>query len=186
MSDSDTPGDRPGKAITTRHLFRSSALVSVMTQVSRVLGMVRDIVLANILGAANDPGADAFFLAFRIPQFLRRLFAEGAFAQAFVPVLSEYRSQRDRAAVLCYAGTSADRAQETLDVALAEIRRLAREGVAGEEGVVGSEGTAGDEPTAGSEDMQARKTPPSRRPQLAQRPLLAMGPLFGQTCDPFC
>lgn len=88
-----------GKAITTRHLFRSSALVSVMTQISRVLGMIRDIVLANIIGAGNDPGADAFFMAFRIPQFLRRLFAEGAFAQAFVPVLSEYRTRGNQAAV---------------------------------------------------------------------------------------
>lgn len=91
--------DSNGKTITTRHLFRSSALVSIMTQISRVLGMVRDIVLANIIGAGNDPGADAFFLAFRIPQFLRRLFAEGAFAQAFVPVLSEYRTRGNQAAV---------------------------------------------------------------------------------------
>lgn len=80
-------------------LLRSSALVSIMTQISRVLGMVRDIVLANAIGAGHTPGADAFFLAFRIPQFLRRLFAEGAFAQAFVPVLSEYRTKGDKAAV---------------------------------------------------------------------------------------
>ena len=89
----------PPAAATTRQLLRSSVLVSLMTQISRVLGMVRDIVLANAIGAGHTPGADAFFLAFRIPQFLRRLFAEGAFAQAFVPVLSEYRSMRDRAAV---------------------------------------------------------------------------------------
>lgn len=85
--------------VTTRHLFRSSAIVSVMTQLSRVLGMVRDIVLANIIGAGSSPGADAFFLAFKIPNFFRRLFAEGAFAQAFVPVLSEYRQAGNRAAV---------------------------------------------------------------------------------------
>jgi putative peptidoglycan lipid II flippase len=85
--------------LTTRHLLRSSAMVSFMTQMSRVLGMVRDIVLANAIGAGHTPGADAFFLAFRIPQFLRRLFAEGAFAQAFVPVLAEYRAKGDKAAV---------------------------------------------------------------------------------------
>lgn len=58
-----------------------------MTLVSRVSGLVRDVVMANILG----PGAlaDAFFVAFRVPNFLRRIFGEGAFAQAFVPVFSE-------------------------------------------------------------------------------------------------
>ena len=63
-----------------------------MTFVSRILGLVRDVVIARVFGPGD--GADAFFLAFKIPNFLRRLFAEGAFNQAFVPVLSEYRSQR--------------------------------------------------------------------------------------------
>lgn len=63
-----------------------------MTLLSRILGFVRDVVIARIFGASA--GADAFFVAFKIPNFLRRLFAEGAFSQAFVPVLSEYRSQR--------------------------------------------------------------------------------------------
>lgn len=71
-------------------LFRSSMLVSVMTLLSRVLGLVRDVVVANYFGA----GADAFFVAFKIPNFLRRLFAEGAFSAAFVPVLSEYKTTR--------------------------------------------------------------------------------------------
>lgn len=88
-----------GSRATTGHLLRSSALVSFMTQISRVLGMARDIVLANAIGAGHTPGADAFFLAFRIPQFLRRLFAEGAFQQAFVPVLAEYRARGDHNAV---------------------------------------------------------------------------------------
>ena len=78
-------------------LLRSGAVVSVMTLLSRVLGLARDIVIAGLFGAGA--GADAFFVAFKIPNFLRRLFAEGAFNQAFVPVLSEYRSQRDRIAV---------------------------------------------------------------------------------------
>ncbi len=78
-------------------LLRSSAVVSVMTLLSRVLGLVRDVVFAWFIGASG--GADAFFVAFKIPNFLRRLFAEGAFAQAFVPVLSEYRQQGKIAAI---------------------------------------------------------------------------------------
>src|SRR5574344_2141960 len=78
-------------------LLRSSMVVSVMTMLSRVLGMVRDIVVAGYFG--SSPAADAFFIAFKIPNFLRRLFAEGAFAQAFVPVLSEYREKRTLAEV---------------------------------------------------------------------------------------
>lgn len=68
-----------------------------MTMVSRVLGLLRDVVLAGFIGATAN--ADAFFIAFKVPQFLRRLFAEGAFSQAFVPVLSEYRTLRDFADV---------------------------------------------------------------------------------------
>jgi putative peptidoglycan lipid II flippase len=68
-------------------LLRSSGLISAMTMLSRVLGLIRDMVVANFFGAGA--GADVFFLAFKIPNFFRRLFAEGAFAQAFVPVLTE-------------------------------------------------------------------------------------------------
>ncbi len=73
-------------------LFKSIASVGAMTFISRVLGFVRDMVIARVFGASA--GADAFFVAFKIPNFLRRLFAEGAFSQAFVPVLSEYKTQR--------------------------------------------------------------------------------------------
>ena len=73
-------------------LLKSSAIVSGMTMISRLFGLARDMVIAYFFGAAA--GADAFFLAFRIPNFFRRLFAEGAFAQAFVPVLSGYKSSR--------------------------------------------------------------------------------------------
>ncbi|PJD95890.1 MAG: murein biosynthesis integral membrane protein MurJ [Legionella sp.] len=73
-------------------LLRSSTLVSVMTFISRMVGFVRDMVLANLFGA--QAGMDAFFVAFRIPNFMRRLFAEGAFSQAFVPVLAEYQKAR--------------------------------------------------------------------------------------------
>lgn len=72
-------------------LLRSSGVVGVMTMLSRVLGLVRDMVIARYFGAGA--GADAFFVAFKIPNFLRRLFAEGAFSQAFIPVLSSYREQ---------------------------------------------------------------------------------------------
>ena len=62
--------------------------------ISRVLGLVRDVVIANFMG--TGAGADVFFFANKIPNFLRRLFAEGAFAQAFVPVLSEYQAADEK------------------------------------------------------------------------------------------
>ncbi len=68
-----------------------------MTMLSRVLGLLRDIVIAKVFGASAN--ADAFFVAFKIPNFLRRLFAEGAFSQAFVPVLAEYKAEGSVAAV---------------------------------------------------------------------------------------
>src|SRR6056297_3230367 len=77
-------------------LLRSSALVGALTMLSRVLGLVRDIAIAAFFGAGT--AADAFFVAFKIPNFLRRLFAEGAFAQAFVPVLADYREAGSLAA----------------------------------------------------------------------------------------
>ena len=73
-------------------LLRSSGIVSGMTMISRVLGFVRDQVFAIVFGAS--PATDAFFVAFKIPNFLRRLFAEGAFAQSFVPVFTEYKEHR--------------------------------------------------------------------------------------------
>lgn len=78
-------------------LLKSSTLTGSMTLVSRVLGLARDITIARVFGTSD--GADAFFLANKIPNFLRRLFAEGAFNQAFVPVLSEYRSTKSLADV---------------------------------------------------------------------------------------
>lgn len=78
-------------------LAKSGLVVSLMTFISRILGLVREVVFAAIFGDGAD--ADAFFVAFKIPNFLRRLFAEGAFSQAFVPVLSEYRKTRSLAEV---------------------------------------------------------------------------------------
>ncbi len=73
-------------------LLRSGSVVSAMTLLSRILGFIRDQVFAYIFGAGSL--TDAFLVAFKIPNFLRRLFAEGAFAQSFVPVFSEYKETR--------------------------------------------------------------------------------------------
>ncbi len=83
-----------------KSLFKSTSTVGGMTLISRVLGFVRDMVIAQNFGASA--GADAFFVAFKIPNFLRRLFAEGAFAQAFVPVLAEYKTQREHGEVKAF------------------------------------------------------------------------------------
>tara|TARA_A100001015_G_C15020108_1_gene727545 strand:+ start:55 stop:1725 length:1671 start_codon:yes stop_codon:yes gene_type:complete len=78
-------------------LLRSSGVVSFFTMLSRFLGLARDVVFARVIGA--EALADVFFVAFKIPNFFRRLFAEGAFAQAFVPILGEYREKGSVAAV---------------------------------------------------------------------------------------
>lgn len=74
------------------NLLRALATVSSMTFLSRVLGYARDFFIARMFGAGL--ATDAFFVAFRIPNLLRRLFAEGAFSQAFVPILAEYRNRQ--------------------------------------------------------------------------------------------
>lgn len=75
----------------SKALLKSTGIVSAMTGLSRISGFVRDMVYAQMFGAGA--GTDAFFVAFRIPNFLRRLFGEGAFSQAFVPVFSEYQTR---------------------------------------------------------------------------------------------
>jgi len=80
-----------------RNMLRSSAITGAMTMMSRVTGLVRDQLQAYFLGAGSD--ADAFNAAFRIPNFFRRLFSEGAFSQAFIPVLSEYRAKGSQEAL---------------------------------------------------------------------------------------
>ncbi|WP_459206750.1 murein biosynthesis integral membrane protein MurJ [Pseudomonas sp. MLB6B] len=74
------------------NLLRSLAAVSSITMISRVLGFVRDTILARVFGAGV--ATDAFFIAFKLPNLLRRIFAEGAFSQAFVPILAEYKTQQ--------------------------------------------------------------------------------------------
>ncbi|RMC99697.1 murein biosynthesis integral membrane protein MurJ [Aquitalea palustris] len=77
------------------NLLKALAAVSSMTMVSRILGLVRDTLIARVFGAGM--AADAFNAAFKIPNMLRRLFAEGAFSQAFVPILGEYKNQKTEA-----------------------------------------------------------------------------------------
>ncbi|TVO69113.1 murein biosynthesis integral membrane protein MurJ [Denitromonas ohlonensis] len=74
------------------NLLRALATVSSMTLISRILGFARDFVIARAFGAGA--ATDAFFVAFRLPNLLRRMFAEGAFSQAFVPILAEYKNRR--------------------------------------------------------------------------------------------
>src|SRR5690606_37523205 len=112
MTDTTPPAAPEPKAPS---LLRSGMVVSIMTMLSRVLGMVRDAVVAAYLGSQSEAGA--FFIAFKIPNFLRRLFAEGAFAQAFVPVLSEYRTRF----TLAEAQNLANRVTGTLGLTLAGI-----------------------------------------------------------------
>jgi putative peptidoglycan lipid II flippase len=78
------------------NLHKTLATVSGMTMLSRITGLIREFLMARAFGASAY--TDAFFIAFRIPNLLRRLFAEGAFSQAFVPILAEYKNQRGDAA----------------------------------------------------------------------------------------
>ncbi|MFZ5722032.1 MAG: murein biosynthesis integral membrane protein MurJ [Pseudomonadota bacterium] len=92
-----TPPAPPPEPSAGRSLLKSAGVVSLMTMLSRILGLVRDTVIAHSFGASA--ATDAFFVAFKIPNFLRRLFAEGAFSQAFVPVLAEYKVKGPQEAV---------------------------------------------------------------------------------------
>jgi putative peptidoglycan lipid II flippase len=78
----------------SKSLFKSTSTVSLMTMISRILGFIRDMVAAQIYGI--NASVDAFNIAFKIPNFMRNLFAEGSFSQAFVPVLSQYRQTRPK------------------------------------------------------------------------------------------
>ncbi|EKE00922.1 MAG: hypothetical protein ACD_21C00251G0005 [uncultured bacterium] len=88
-----------------KSLLKSTFAFSCMTVISRITGFVRELIFAYVFGATA--GLDAFFVAYRIPNFLRSLFAEGAFSQSFVPVLSEYRQRRDEADVKAFLGAMA-------------------------------------------------------------------------------
>jgi len=81
----------------SRAIFKSTSVVGLTTLLSRVTGLLRDMVYSQTFGAGTL--MDAFLVAFKIPNFLRRLFAEGAFSQSFVPVISEYKVRRDEGEV---------------------------------------------------------------------------------------
>ncbi len=74
------------------NLLKALATISSLTLVSRILAFVRDVLIARVFGAGA--ATDAFFVAFKLPNLLRRLFAEGAFSQAFVPIFGEYKNRR--------------------------------------------------------------------------------------------
>lgn len=86
-----------------KRLFKATVVVSSMTLISRLLGFVRDMLIARIFGV--DLSTDAFFVAFKIPNFLRRLFTEGAFAHAVVPVMADH--QGDKLALRQFIGKTA-------------------------------------------------------------------------------
>jgi len=102
----------------SKQLYHSTAIVGGMTLISRLMGFARDIMFANLFGV--NAATDAFFVAFKIPNFLRRLFAEGAFAQAFVPMLSDYRHNGEHRNLQRFV----DQASGTLAVLLAIVTLL--------------------------------------------------------------
>lgn len=93
------------KTSLSKQLYKSTAIVGGMSMISRIMGFVRDMLFANIFGVTA--ATDAFFVAFKIPNFLRRLFAEGAFAHAFVPVLSDYNEKGSREALKLFIAKTA-------------------------------------------------------------------------------
>lgn len=101
MADNQLPdnpaqggSEPPSRGQFGRKLLKSTSVVSLMTLLSRILGLVRDVVFARMFGASIV--MDAFIVANRIPNMLRRFFAEGAFSQGFVPVMARYRENGDQ------------------------------------------------------------------------------------------
>jgi putative peptidoglycan lipid II flippase len=116
----------------SKKLIKSGLIVSVMTLLSRILGLVRDVVTANLIGASAM--ADVFHFANKIPNFFRRLFAEGAFAQAFVPVLGEYYTRDEKNSANNHPeGEKSE--QNNIDISLDETKRLIAQ-VSGTLGVI--------------------------------------------------
>ncbi|AKC60609.1 murein biosynthesis integral membrane protein MurJ [Blochmannia endosymbiont of Camponotus (Colobopsis) obliquus] len=88
------------------NVLKSLFIISVITMLSRMLGFIRDILIARIFGIGMV--TDAFFIAFKLPNFLRKIFAEGAFSQAFIPILVEYKERKEnlvtRTFIACISG----------------------------------------------------------------------------------
>lgn len=94
---------RDSQEVMSGGIFKSLATVSGMTMVSRVLGFVRQILIAGVIGAGGNPVADAFWAAFRLPNMFRRLFAEGAFHAAFIPMFQGKQVEEGPAAAKAFA-----------------------------------------------------------------------------------
>ena len=99
-ADAQTPARKGG-------LIRSSAIFSGLTLISRFLGLARDLVITARLGASQTIAADAYYTALAFPNLFRRMFAEGAFAAAFVPdyskrLIAEGKEAADRFAALIF------------------------------------------------------------------------------------
>jgi putative peptidoglycan lipid II flippase len=95
MTDPTAAPIAPAKTQDENHsVVRAAGLIGVATFSSRILGFIRDMVLARLFGAT--PAADAFFVAYRIPNLLRELFAEGSMSSAFIPVFTEYQTLKTK------------------------------------------------------------------------------------------
>jgi putative peptidoglycan lipid II flippase len=95
MSDSTVVSPTPTNVQDeTRSVVKAAGLIGVATFSSRILGFIRDMVLARLFGAT--PAADAFFVAYRVPNLLRELFAEGSMSSAFIPVFTEYQTLKSK------------------------------------------------------------------------------------------
>ena len=93
MPDSSLPSESPRPQSNENHrVVKSAGVIGLATFASRILGFIRDMVLARLFGATA--AADAFFVAYRIPNLLRELFAEGSMSSAFIPVFTEYHTLR--------------------------------------------------------------------------------------------
>jgi putative peptidoglycan lipid II flippase len=90
-----TSTSKAGNSSAPERLLTATTVVGFMTTLSRITGLARDIAFSAWFG--SSPIMEAFIVAFRIPNLMRRFFAEGAFSQAFVPVISEYRTQKSDA-----------------------------------------------------------------------------------------
>ncbi len=89
-----TTGAPPKLQDENQSVVKAAGMIGVATFSSRVLGFIRDMVLAGLFGAT--PAADAFFVAYRIPNLLRELFAEGSMSAAFIPVFTEYHTLKSK------------------------------------------------------------------------------------------
>ncbi|WP_447969549.1 murein biosynthesis integral membrane protein MurJ [Nitrospira sp. M1] len=94
MSDPQTTPHTPARQVETHSVTSAAGVIGAATFSSRILGFIRDVVIAQLFGASA--AADAFYVAYRIPNLLRELFAEGSMSSAFIPVFTEYHTLRSK------------------------------------------------------------------------------------------